>query len=144
MIERFKEGVHNVLVCTAVGEEGLDIPATDLVVFYEPIPSEIRTIQRRGRTGRTRAGRVVMLITEGTRDQAYFYSARRKEHQMHQQLDRLRRDLRQTMLAQATTDAPGETTPGGRFQQIREASQSRPPVPVKAPRKPGQAKLPDY
>src|SRR3989475_10426392 len=50
MIQRFKAGDHNVLVCTAVGEEGLDIPATDLVVFYQPIPSEIRTIQRpRGR-----------------------------------------------------------------------------------------------
>ena len=52
LIEQFKEGLYNVLVATSVAEEGLDIPSTDLVVFYEPIPSEILTIQRRGRTGR--------------------------------------------------------------------------------------------
>ncbi|HET6404224.1 MAG TPA: helicase-related protein, partial [Candidatus Thermoplasmatota archaeon] len=57
MIERFKDGTHNVLVATSVAEEGLDIPQVDLVIFYEPVPSEIRAIQRRGRTGRRRAGR---------------------------------------------------------------------------------------
>src|SRR3989442_12930877 len=66
IIERFKAGDHNVLVCTAVGEEGLDIPATDLVVFYEPIPSEIRTIQRRGRTGRGPPGRGGVVRAGGT------------------------------------------------------------------------------
>jgi len=50
MIDRFKDGEFNVLVATSVAEEGLDIPSTDLVVFYEPVPSEIRMIQRRGRT----------------------------------------------------------------------------------------------
>jgi Fanconi anemia group M protein len=70
LIQKFKEGVYNVLVATSVAEEGLDIPSTDLVVFYEPIPSEIRTIQRRGRTGRRRAGKVVILIAKNTRDEA--------------------------------------------------------------------------
>ncbi|HTD82087.1 MAG TPA: helicase-related protein, partial [Thermoplasmata archaeon] len=140
----FKGGEINVLVCTSVGGEGLDIPATDLVVFYEPIPSEIRTIQRRGRTGRGRAGRVVMLVTRGTRDQAYFYSARRKEYQMHQELDRLRRDLRQTMLALGTPGAETKTDAGNRFQGIRDRRESRAPTPEQAPKKPGQAKLPDY
>ena len=144
MIQRFKEGGHNVLVCTAVGEEGLDIPATDLVVFYEPIPSEIRLIQRRGRTGRGRAGRVVMLVTKGTRDEAYFYSSRRKEYQMHQELDRLRRDLRQTMLNQATREIEATAEPGDRFKRIQDARESRAPAGVKTSRKPGQAKLPDY
>ena len=46
------------LVATSIAEEGLDIPEVDLVVFYEPIPSEIRYIQRRGRTGRKTAGNV--------------------------------------------------------------------------------------
>jgi Fanconi anemia group M protein len=68
-IEQFKAGVHNVLVATSVAEEGLDIPQVDLVVFFEPVPSEIRAIQRRGRTGRRRAGRVVILITKETRDE---------------------------------------------------------------------------
>ncbi|HEX7514748.1 MAG TPA: helicase-related protein, partial [archaeon] len=75
----FVNGTYNVLVATSVAEEGLDIPATDMVVFYEPVPSEIRSIQREGRTGRRRAGRVVVLITKGTRDEAYSSSSSRKK-----------------------------------------------------------------
>lgn len=92
-VERFKRGEHNVLVATSVAEEGLDIPETDLVVFYEPIPSEIRSIQRRGRTGRKRAGRVVVLMTKGTQDEAAHWASRRKERQMVQELHTLRAQL---------------------------------------------------
>jgi Fanconi anemia group M protein len=94
LIEDFKEGIYNVLVATSVAEEGLDIPSTDLVVFYEAIPSEIRTIQRRGRTGRARAGEVRILIARGTVDEAYTYSAKSKEDKMHRELDRLRKRLK--------------------------------------------------
>lgn len=93
LLQDFRAGTYNVLVATSVAEEGLDIPSTDLVVFYEPIPSEIRTIQRRGRTGRARAGEVRILVTRGTRDEAYTYSAKSKERKMHVELDRLRRLL---------------------------------------------------
>jgi len=82
IIEEFKDGQYNVLVATSVAEEGLDIPATDLVLFYEPIPSEIRSIQRKGRTGRKHEGRVVVLITKGTRDEAYYWSSVQKERRM--------------------------------------------------------------
>ena len=61
-IESFRSGEGNVLIATSVGEEGLDIPTADLVIFYEPVPSEIRTIQRRGRTGRHRDGDVVVSV----------------------------------------------------------------------------------
>ncbi|MEM0158333.1 MAG: RNA helicase, partial [Thermoplasmataceae archaeon] len=44
--------------------------------------SEIRTIQRRGRTGRLHAGRVKILLYEGTRDIGYYYSSVRKEGRM--------------------------------------------------------------
>ncbi len=81
-IEDFRSGKYNVMVATSVAEEGLDIPATDLVIFYEPVASEIRTIQRRGRTGRKREGRVIFLITRKTRDEAYYWTARRKESEM--------------------------------------------------------------
>ncbi|TLZ57128.1 MAG: DEAD/DEAH box helicase [Methanobacteriota archaeon] len=146
IIERFKAGDHNVLVCTAVGEEGLDIPATDLVVFYEPIPSEIRTIQRRGRTGRGRAGRVVMLVTRDTRDVAYFYSSKKKERKMHVELDRLRRELRQKIfVGQPVGEVFAEVRPAERLERMREAARPQEPsAPAKEPRKPGQAKLPDY
>ncbi len=98
LVEKFKSGEYNVMVATSVAEEGLDIPSTDLVVFYEPIPSEIRTIQRRGRTGRNQPGRVVVLVTRDSRDEAHLYSARRKERKMHEELDRLREMLKQRIL----------------------------------------------
>ncbi|AIF69703.1 DEAD/DEAH box helicase [Palaeococcus pacificus DY20341] len=82
VLELFSQGVFNVLVATSVGEEGLDVPEVDLVVFYEPVPSAIRSIQRRGRTGRHRPGRVVVLMARGTRDEAYYWSSRRKEKAM--------------------------------------------------------------
>lgn len=92
-IDKFEEGEHNVLVATSVGEEGLDIPATDLVVFYEPVPSEIRTIQRRGRTARKRKGRVAILITKNTRDEAYYWSSKNKEKKMNRNLRNLKKKL---------------------------------------------------
>jgi len=77
VIESFRRGEYNVLVATSVAEEGLDIPETDLIIFYEAIPSKVRTIQRKGRTGRHREGEIVILVsyTEAgvTRDQIYFY-----------------------------------------------------------------------
>lgn len=90
-ISDFREGVYNVLVGTSVSEEGLDIPAMDLAVFYEPVPSEIRSIQRRGRVGRQKVGRVIFLITRRTRDEAYFWSAKNKEKRMHKTLYGMRR-----------------------------------------------------
>jgi len=94
IIDRFQKGDFNILVSTSIAEEGLDIPSTDLVIFYEPVPSEIRTIQRRGRTGRRRAGRVIVLVTRNTKDEAYFWSSRKKELQMRKELEVLRRKLR--------------------------------------------------
>jgi Fanconi anemia group M protein len=93
IIRKFKEDVFNLLIATSVAEEGLDIPSTDLVVFYEPVPSEIRTIQRRGRTARKMPGKVIILITKGTPDVGYYWSSRRKEKMMHSELDALRSSL---------------------------------------------------
>lgn len=93
IISKFKEDVFNVLIATSVAEEGLDIPSTDLVVFYEPVPSEIRTIQRRGRTARKMPGKVIILITKGTPDVGYYWSSRRKERMMRSELEVLRSSL---------------------------------------------------
>ncbi len=86
ILNRFRAGESNVLIATSVGEEGIDIPSTDLVLFYEPVPSEIRSIQRKGRTGRARAGRVVVLMAKGTRDEAYYWISERKEKTMQRQI----------------------------------------------------------
>ena len=83
ILEKFRTATEfNILVSSSIGEEGLHVPDVDLVVFYEAVPSEIRLIQRRGRTGRTMPGMVVVLLSEGTVDEAYFYSALYKENRM--------------------------------------------------------------
>ena len=91
LLDEFRSGRFNVLIATSVAEEGLDIPGADLVIFFEPIPSEIRTIQRRGRTGRHASGKVIVLMSKETRDIAYSYSARDKEQRMERQLITLRK-----------------------------------------------------
>lgn len=92
-IAQFRDGLFPVLVATSVGEEGLDIPTVDLVLFYEPVPSGIRTIQRRGRTARHSAGRVIVLISEGTRDVTYRWSSHHKEKRMYRVLEGYRKKL---------------------------------------------------
>jgi ERCC4-related helicase len=81
-LQRFREGEFHVLIATSIGEEGLDVPSTDLVVFYEAVPSEIRSIQRKGRTGRHGAGRIVVLVTKGTSDEAFRYVSQSREQAM--------------------------------------------------------------
>ena len=93
ILDMFKDGMFNILIATSVAEEGLDIPKVDLVVFHEPIPSAIRHIQRRGRTGRQEKGRVAIFMTKGTRDEAYSWSAKHKENKMISEMERMRKDL---------------------------------------------------
>jgi len=79
ILKKFREGIINILIATSVAEEGLDIPNVDAIIFYEPVPSEIRLIQRRGRTGRFAPGRCYILVTENTVDVPFHIVARRKE-----------------------------------------------------------------
>jgi len=81
-IKNFSEGKFNILVGTSISEEGLDIPFADYAIFYEAVPSEIRVVQRRGRVGRQKVGKVVFLLTKGTRDEVYYWAAFQKEKKM--------------------------------------------------------------
>ena len=93
VLNEFKEGKFNVLIATSIGEEGIDIPKVDLVIFYEPVPSEIRYIQRRGRTGRGDIGRVIILITKGTRDEIFAWASFFKERKMLKLVKELKKEL---------------------------------------------------
>lgn len=70
-IERFKNGGFNVLVATSIGEEGLDIGQVDLIICYDASSSPIRMLQRMGRTGRKRAGKVVLLLMKGKEEEKF-------------------------------------------------------------------------
>jgi ERCC4-related helicase len=86
VLESFRKGEFSVLVATSIAEEGLDIPEVDLVIFYEPIPSEIRYIQRRGRTGRRASGSVIILAAKDTIDERYLNASKRRMEKMNQTL----------------------------------------------------------
>lgn len=82
-VQKFSDRKFNVLVASSIGEEGIDIPDVELVIFYEPIPSEIRYIQRKGRTGRSSVGKVTILLANGTRDEAYLRASSKREKKMN-------------------------------------------------------------
>jgi ERCC4-related helicase len=90
IIEEFRNNEFNCLIATSVAEEGLDIPQVDLVIFYEPVPSAIRTVQRRGRTGRQEKGRVIVLVTKKTRDEGNLWASLHKEKRMHRLINEIR------------------------------------------------------
>jgi Fanconi anemia group M protein len=106
VLEELRADVHNVLVASSVAEEGLDIPAVDLVIFFEPVPSEIRTIQRRGRTGRHSKGKMIVLMAKNTRDEAFYWTAKSKEKKMKATLNEMKRSdsLPQQTLLQTFAD----------------------------------------
>ena len=89
-LDAFRNGEFEVLVSTSVAEEGLDVPEVDLVLFFEPVPTAIRSIQRKGRTGRQADGRVVVLLAEDTRDEAYYWISKRREDEMESELRELK------------------------------------------------------
>ncbi len=100
LLEEFKEGIYNTLIGTSVAEEGLDIAECDLVVFYDVVPSAIRSIQRRGRTGRKKEGKVFILMAKDTRDEGYYWAEKRKEKNMNESLNKMKESESQTKSGQ--------------------------------------------
>ncbi|MBX4211938.1 DEAD/DEAH box helicase family protein [Candidatus Pacearchaeota archaeon] len=94
VIEQFKEGEINVLVATSIGEEGLDIPEVNEVIFYEPIPSAIRKIQRAGRTARLAPGKLIILITKDTRDEIHHNASTAREKKMYRTIETVKREIK--------------------------------------------------
>ena len=77
-VQKFRDGEFNILIATRVGEEGLDISEVNQVIFYDNIPSSIRFIQRRGRTGRKDTGKLIVLMAKDTIDERYYWIGKRK------------------------------------------------------------------
>ncbi|MFW9895735.1 MAG: DEAD/DEAH box helicase [Candidatus Thorarchaeota archaeon] len=102
LLEEFKEGIYNTLIGTSVAEEGLDIAECDLVIFYDVVPSAIRSIQRRGRTGRKKEGKVYILMAEGTRDEGYYWAEKRKEKNMQDSLKGIKSSETESKKGQAS------------------------------------------
>jgi Fanconi anemia group M protein len=139
-IVKFSRGELNLLIATSVGEEGLDIPATDMVIFYEPVPSEIRFIQRRGRTGRKTMGEVKVLLAKGTRDEWYLYASRAKERKMKQALWEVKRSLTDSIdvrFPNERTYAPRSVPKGAPFPASARTE-------TLAPKRPGLATLESF
>ena len=82
ILDSFRKKKFNVLVATSIAEEGLDIPEVKLVVFYEPVASEIRHIQRKGRTGRKSSGNVIILAAKDTVDMRILFASKRRIEKM--------------------------------------------------------------
>ena len=94
IMQSFRDGTYNALISTSVAEEGLDIGECELVIFYDAVPSAIRLIQRKGRTGRRKEGKVIMLIAEGTRDEAYMWASKRQAQKMKKLVKKLEKPLK--------------------------------------------------
>ena len=71
VMQRFRDGGYNVLVSTCVGEEGLDIGEVDLIICFDSNRSPTRLVQRMGRTGRQRTGKIVFLLTQGREEKVH-------------------------------------------------------------------------
>lgn len=122
MLDEFRGGEFNCLVSSSVGEEGLDIPSVDMVVFYEPVPSAIRKIQRVGRTGRMDKGKVKILVTTNTVDEAYRWTAHNKEKKMYAALHDLKKSLKIKGHKQPTLENYDQASEVKIFADTREQS----------------------
>ncbi|AQZ10983.1 MPH1 (YIR002C) [Zygosaccharomyces parabailii] len=83
IIQKFKDGDYNVLVCTSIGEEGLDIGEVDLIICYDTTSSPVKNIQRMGRTGRKRDGKIVLLFSS---NESYKFEQAMKDYANLQRL----------------------------------------------------------
>jgi Fanconi anemia group M protein len=79
LLREFSAGTYNILVATCVAQEGLDISECNVVVFYDNSASEIKSIQRSGRTGRSKDGKIIRLYTKETQEQRNLFITQRRK-----------------------------------------------------------------
>ncbi|KAH7104482.1 P-loop containing nucleoside triphosphate hydrolase protein [Auriculariales sp. MPI-PUGE-AT-0066] len=113
VIERFKKNHFNVLVSTSVGEEGLDIGEVDLIICYETPQGAIRNLQRAGRTGRKRDGRLDLLLTEGREDDNW-----NKSHKNYEDVQYAIRSAKLELYKDVKRMLPDDMSPTCKEQQM--------------------------
>ncbi|QEE16342.1 DEAD/DEAH box helicase [Promethearchaeum syntrophicum] len=79
LLREFSAGTYNILVATCVAQEGLDISECNVVIFYDNSASEIKSIQRSGRTGRSKDGKIIRLYTKNTQEAMNLYITQRRK-----------------------------------------------------------------
>ncbi|KAG5355405.1 ATP-dependent DNA helicase mph1 [Yarrowia sp. C11] len=104
VISKFRKGVYNTLVATSIAEEGLDIGQVDLIICYDSNASPITSLQRMGRTGRSRDGRVVLLMTDKEMENNI------KSRDNYSYIQRLMEDGSRVKLYPANRVIPGAST----------------------------------
>ncbi|KAL9628335.1 MAG: hypothetical protein Q9204_005953 [Flavoplaca sp. TL-2023a] len=95
VIQKFQNGIFNTLVATSIGEEGLDIGEVDLIVCYDASASPIRMLQRMGRTGRKRAGSIVVTLMKGKEENNFVKAKDNYEKMQHEIASGVRFDFRE-------------------------------------------------
>jgi len=123
VIRDFQQGTYQVLVATSIGEEGLDIGEVDLIVCYDAVRDSVRGLQRIGRTGRLRDGRVVVLMSEGREESNWHHSK-----ESYKSVQRLVRDARTIELY---TDVPRLVPPHIQPEPIMREVEQPAPAPAK-------------
>jgi ERCC4-related helicase/23S rRNA maturation-related 3'-5' exoribonuclease YhaM len=88
VISQFKEKAFPILISTTVGQEGLHLPLVDWVIHYSVPWNEIEIIQRNGRCGRVKRGKVWVLLMDHPLDLSYFFSALAKKKMMRKQTEK--------------------------------------------------------
>ncbi|MDE1726800.1 MAG: DEAD/DEAH box helicase [Thaumarchaeota archaeon] len=101
-VQKFRDGQYKVLIATRVGEEGLDISEVNTVIFFDNVPSSIRYVQRKGRTGRKDYGKLIVLIAKDTTDEAYYWIGKRKVTAAKKMGEKMSRILEKQDLTQKT------------------------------------------
>lgn len=140
IIKKFQGGIYNTLVATSIGEEGLDIGEVDLIICYDASASPIRMLQRMGRTGRKRAGKIIVTLMK-EKEEENFSKAKDNYEKMQNEIsagtrfqfhdDQSRRIVPkeiQPAVDKKTIDIPPENTQAGLPEPKKRAKPPKRPA----------------
>ncbi|MBU3896647.1 MAG: DEAD/DEAH box helicase [Nanoarchaeota archaeon] len=100
VIRDYECDIFNCMITSPIGEEGLSIESADMAIFYDSVSSSIRLIQRRGRVGRVKCGKIIILLTKDTRDEVYHWMSHRGEKKMQGILKGMQEDKKQKTISE--------------------------------------------